>query len=107
MTISDEIVISAQDLVKRFKTKRGTTTAVQGVSLQVRRGETFGLIGPDGAGKTTTVRVILGLLQRTAGESSILGFDFCLIGIKQGLPEYLIRAVSKKHYRANLLSGAY
>ena len=45
------------------------------MSLQVAPGETYGLIGPDGAGKTTTVRVILGLLTRTAGESSILGFD--------------------------------
>jgi ABC-2 type transport system ATP-binding protein len=43
--------------------------------LQVERGETFGLIGPDGAGKTTLTRVILGLLTRTAGESSVLGRD--------------------------------
>jgi ABC-2 type transport system ATP-binding protein len=48
---------------------------VEDLSLQVAQGETYGLIGPDGAGKTTTVRVILGLLTRTAGESSILGFD--------------------------------
>jgi ABC-2 type transport system ATP-binding protein len=41
----------------------------------VRRGEIFGLIGPDGAGKTTTTRVILGLLTRTAGESRVLGYD--------------------------------
>jgi len=75
MTIGDEITISAQDLVKQFKTRGGRVTAVDGISLQVQSGETFGLIGPDGAGKTTTVRVILGLLQRTAGESSILGYD--------------------------------
>ena len=45
------------------------------LSLQVRRGETYGLIGPDGAGKTTTIRLLLGLLSRTEGKTSILGFD--------------------------------
>jgi ABC-2 type transport system ATP-binding protein len=49
--------------------------AVNHVDLQVAAGETFGLLGPDGAGKTTTIRVILGLLTRTSGESSILGYD--------------------------------
>ncbi|MEA3345360.1 MAG: ABC transporter ATP-binding protein [Chloroflexota bacterium] len=73
--MADDVVISTQDLVKQFRTKSGAVTAVDGVTLQVRRGETYGLIGPDGAGKTTTTRVILGLLKRTAGESSILGYD--------------------------------
>jgi ABC-2 type transport system ATP-binding protein len=75
MAMSNDVVISAQALVKRFKLRHGTVTAVDGVSLEVKRGETFGLIGPDGAGKSTTIRVILGLLTRTAGESSVLGFD--------------------------------
>jgi ABC-2 type transport system ATP-binding protein len=69
------IAIQTRDLVKRFRTARGTVNAIDGVTLQVRRGETYGLIGPDGAGKTTTLRVILGLLSRTAGESTILGYD--------------------------------
>ncbi len=73
--MSDEVTISTRDLVKRFETRRGAVTAVDGVTLQVRRGETYGLIGPDGAGKTTATRVILGLLTRTAGESRILGYD--------------------------------
>ena len=72
---SNELAISAKGLTKTFKTRRGPLTAVEDLSLQVTQGETYGLIGPDGAGKTTTVRVILGLLTRTAGESSILGFD--------------------------------
>jgi ABC-2 type transport system ATP-binding protein len=50
-------------------------TAVNGVNLAVAQGETFGLIGPDGAGKTTLVRVLLGLLSRTSGESRVLGHD--------------------------------
>jgi ABC-2 type transport system ATP-binding protein len=69
------IVISARGLVKQFRTRDGTVTAVDGVDVRVRRGETFGLIGPDGAGKSTTTRVILGLLRRTAGQSSVLGYD--------------------------------
>jgi ABC-2 type transport system ATP-binding protein len=73
--VKDEITISTRGLVKRFNTRGGTVTAVNSVDLQVRRGETFGLIGPDGAGKTTTTRVVLGLLTRTEGESSILGYD--------------------------------
>ncbi len=75
MSISNEITISTQGLVKQFKTRTGTVTAVNDVKLKVLRGETFGLIGPDGAGKTTMTRVILGLLSRTTGESSILGYD--------------------------------
>ncbi len=67
--------IFASDLVKVFKTRSGPLTAVNRVSFSVAPGETFGLIGPDGAGKTTTLRVLLGLLQRSAGSSTILGFD--------------------------------
>ncbi len=67
--------ISAKGLTKHFKTRRGSIAAVDNLTLEVAPGETYGLIGPDGAGKSTTTRVILGLLTRTAGESSILGFD--------------------------------
>lgn len=70
-----EFAVSAKGLVKQFKSSKGWLTAIDDFSLQVRPGETYGLIGPDGAGKTTTIRVLLGLLTRTQGESSILGFD--------------------------------
>jgi ABC-2 type transport system ATP-binding protein len=57
-------------------TKRyGTTTAVNDLSLTVHAGEMFGLIGPDGAGKTTTIRLICGLLQPDAGTARVLGLD--------------------------------
>lgn len=69
------VAILSQGLVKTFRTREGPVRAVDGLDLTVRRGETFGLIGPDGAGKTTTTRVILGLLRRSAGESHILGYD--------------------------------
>jgi ABC-2 type transport system ATP-binding protein len=73
--VDDAIAIEARNLRKEFKTPGGVVTAVDGITLEVRRGETYGLIGPDGAGKTTTTRVLLGLLKRTEGESSILGYD--------------------------------
>jgi len=74
--MDNNVTIRTKGLVKQFRTRAGADImAVDGVTLQVRRGETYGLIGPDGAGKTTTTRVILGLLKRTAGESEILGYD--------------------------------
>jgi ABC-2 type transport system ATP-binding protein len=71
----NQIALSAEVLVKRFNTSDGWNTAVDHLSLEVQRGETYGLIGPDGAGKTTTIRLFLGLLNRSEGKSSILGFD--------------------------------
>jgi ABC-2 type transport system ATP-binding protein len=73
--MSDDVTISTQGLVKRFRTRSGVVSAVNGVDLRVAQGETFGLIGPDGAGKTTLTRVVLGLLTRSAGESHVLGYD--------------------------------
>jgi ABC-2 type transport system ATP-binding protein len=73
--MAENVTIQTKDLCKQFKTKTGIVHAVDGVTLQVRHGETYGLIGPDGAGKTTTVRVILGLLRRSGGQSTILGYD--------------------------------
>ena len=50
-------------------------TAVDGIDLQVRPGEIFGLVGPDGAGKTTTMRLLTGLLDPDAGALRVAGFD--------------------------------
>ncbi len=71
----NQFAISATNLVKEFKVNKSVVTAVNGLSLNVAPSDTYGLIGPDGAGKTTTTRVILGLLSRTSGESGVLGFD--------------------------------
>ena len=68
-TPSELIVV--RDLERRF----GEVRAVNGVSLTVERGEMFGLIGPDGAGKTTTLRTILGLLHPDAGEVRTCGLE--------------------------------
>lgn len=70
-----EAAITAQGLCKQFAGRRASITAVSDLSLEVAPGATYGLIGPDGAGKSTAIRVILGLLTRTAGESAILGYD--------------------------------
>ena len=49
--------------------------AVQGLDLEVRRGEVFGLLGPNGSGKTTTIRMLCGLLLPTSGSASVIGYD--------------------------------
>ena len=59
------------DVVKRY----GTITALDRLTLDVQRGEMFGLIGPDGAGKTTAIRLLCGLLHPDAGNIRVLGAD--------------------------------
>lgn len=66
-----DMVIDAQGVSKRF----GSTTALDGLTLQVHRGEVHGFLGPNGAGKTTTLRVLLGLLKADAGTIRVLGMD--------------------------------
>jgi ABC-2 type transport system ATP-binding protein len=67
----NKVVIEAHGLTRRF----GKVTAVSQLNLAVDRGEIFGLIGPDGAGKTTTLRLLAGVMLPTSGEARILGFD--------------------------------
>jgi ABC-2 type transport system ATP-binding protein len=63
--------IQLSNVVKRF----GETEALAGLTLDVQRGEMFGLIGADGAGKTTAIRVMCGLLQADGGQIRVLGHD--------------------------------
>ncbi len=65
-----EKLIQALNLSKRF----GATTAVDGLTLQVRSGEIYGLVGPDGAGKTTTMRLLCGALRPDQGEVIVGGY---------------------------------
>jgi ABC-2 type transport system ATP-binding protein len=67
----NETVVSLDRVTKRY----GTLTAVDALTFEIRRGEMFGLIGPDGAGKTTTIRLIGGLLRPDAGRIQVLGRD--------------------------------
>jgi ABC-2 type transport system ATP-binding protein len=64
-------VVRLAAVTKRY----GHTAAVDRLSLSVRRGEMFGLIGPDGAGKTTTIRIICGLTPPDGGGARVLGVD--------------------------------
>ncbi|WP_291069872.1 ABC transporter ATP-binding protein [Hyphomonas sp.] len=69
--MNDELAIDVRGLVKRFANK----TAVGGVDIQMPRGAVWGFLGPNGSGKTTTIRMICGLLKATEGEGTCLGFD--------------------------------
>lgn len=73
MTVSakDELVIDVQHLRKEFYGK----AVVDDVFLQVKKGEVFGFLGPNGSGKTTTIRMICGLLTPDGGEGHCLGYD--------------------------------
>lgn len=64
-----ETVISVRGLTKKF----GEFTAVDNISFDVKQGDIFGFLGPNGSGKTTTIRMILGLLAPTSGEVSVFG----------------------------------
>src|SRR5262249_54362675 len=59
--------------VVRLAKQYGDTQAVRGIDLDIRRGEIFGLIGPDGAGKTTTVQILAGVMEATSGVAEIFG----------------------------------
>jgi ABC-2 type transport system ATP-binding protein len=66
-----EAVIETHKLTKKY----GTTTAVDGLDLTLHKGEVFGLLGPNGSGKTTTILMILGLTEPTSGKVRVLGVD--------------------------------
>jgi ribosome-dependent ATPase len=67
--VSDEIAITARELTCRF----GDFTAVDRVSFDIRRGEIFGFVGSNGCGKTTTMKMLTGLLPATQGTASLFG----------------------------------
>jgi ABC-2 type transport system ATP-binding protein len=69
--MTDQPAIVAKDLTKRF----GDFTAVDRVSFEVNTGEIFGFLGPNGSGKTTTIRMLLGLLKPSTGSVEVLGLQ--------------------------------
>lgn len=66
-----EPIISVKNLTKRF----GTFTAVDNITFQVERGEIFGFLGANGAGKTTAMRMLCGLSYPTEGSGNVMGYD--------------------------------
>jgi ABC-2 type transport system ATP-binding protein len=73
--MADDVILRAEGLSKSFHAGGRTVTALDAVSLSIRAGEVTGLIGPDGAGKTTLMRLAAGLLLPDAGRISALGLD--------------------------------
>ncbi len=69
---AEEFVIDVRDVTKKF----GDRTVVNHIAMQVRPGEIYGFLGPNGSGKTTFLRMLCGLLKADGGEGSCLGFDF-------------------------------
>jgi len=71
MNNNQEVIIQTDQLTKHF----GPIVAVDKLQLEVKRGEIFGLVGPDGAGKTTTIRLLAAIMDPTGGQATIAGFD--------------------------------
>jgi ABC-2 type transport system ATP-binding protein len=69
--MTDELAIDVKGMTKRFNGR----TVVNNIALQVRTGEIYGFLGPNGSGKTTFIRMLCGLLHADAGSGTCLGFD--------------------------------
>ncbi|MFN2292032.1 MAG: ATP-binding cassette domain-containing protein [Anaerolineae bacterium] len=92
MTQENEQIITTEKLTRRFK----EVAAVDGLDLSVRRGEIFGLVGPDGAGKTTTIRMLCAIMDPSEGSASVAGFDT----VRE--PEQIKRRIGYMAQRFNL-----
>lgn len=71
MAENEQLAVSAEHLVRRF----GHFTAVNDVSFQIKKGEIFGFLGPNGSGKTTVIKMLTGLLPLTEGSAKVEGID--------------------------------
>jgi drug efflux transport system ATP-binding protein len=69
--MNNDLAINIEDLHKSY----GNVKAVQGINYSIRKGEMFGLVGPDGAGKTTTIRMLCGLVKPDSGSAKVLDLD--------------------------------
>ena len=66
-----DVAVDIRELTRRF----GALTAVSQLTLQIPRGQVFGLLGPNGSGKTTTIRMLCGLIDPSAGSATVAGID--------------------------------
>ena len=71
MSNGNQIIIKTENLTKRFK----NVTAVDGLNLEIKQGRIFGLVGPDGSGKTTTMRMLAAIMDPSEGDATIAGFN--------------------------------
>jgi ABC-2 type transport system ATP-binding protein len=85
-TATADLVIETRGLRKEFSGRRGTRVAVQDLDLAVPRGGVHGFLGPNGSGKTTTIRMLLGLARATRGEMALFGTP-----VPAGLPGVIDR----------------
>jgi len=69
-----EPIIEVNDLAKKYS-KKSDRYAIENLNLEVLPGQLFGLVGPDGAGKTTTLRILSTVMEQTSGEAFVTGFD--------------------------------
>jgi ABC-2 type transport system ATP-binding protein len=69
--MNNDLAINIEDLHKSYENVK----AVQGINYSIRKGEMFGLVGPDGAGKTTTIRMLCGLVKPDSGSAKVLDLD--------------------------------
>lgn len=81
-----ELVIEAHGLRKEFRSRRGQRVAVNGLDLAVPRGGVHGFLGPNGSGKTTTIRMLLGLARPTSGTMALFGQE-----VPRRLPQVIDR----------------
>ena len=75
--MQSEVIIETRNLTKVYRDfwGRQKVRALKALDLEVRRGEIFGLLGPNGSGKTTTIKLLLGLLFPTSGQALVFGHD--------------------------------
>jgi len=67
-------MLETQDLSKKYRTQRDRK-AIEGLSLSIPEGQLYGLVGPDGAGKTTTLRILSTVMEQSGGTAAVAGFD--------------------------------
>lgn len=80
-----EAIVTLKEVYKEYRTLFSSTkvNALNGLSVNIYKGETFGLLGPNGSGKTTTIKIILGLLKIKSGEVYVFGFPPDNVDIKK------------------------
>jgi ABC-2 type transport system ATP-binding protein len=81
---AQELAVETRGLRKTYRTRKGRSVAVAGLDLKVPRGGVHGFLGPNGSGKTTTIRMLLGLITADSGEMAVLGRP-----VPQHLPEVI------------------